>query len=437
MHGEALDAGGDVTQDHLAGGDHTDGGTLPVGQIDHVVSAGREATVRTATHDARLPVRQDRRTPAPAHPRRRHRHRRAHRPPPHGLVPVQRRAHQPLPRDRRLELPRQRVRRSRPTVRSASDRGGRATGRCSSRARRSCTTSPASRSSGCATSRSSSGPTAACGTTPRIRSCPGDPERTHDFLQGSAGWGDAIVIVPWELHRVYRDDGVLAELWPAMVRWVEYAAPAAALEPCPGARRQLGPIPHRTRRTCGTRDSTGASGSSPAVASGSADQGHVATAFLHHSASLVARIGRLLGHDREAERFEDPRDARRGCVANRIRRRRRIARRRTRRPTTCARWRSGWSTGRLARSDRGPPRRADPTGRAPTSAPASSPRRTCCPCSPTPDTSTSPTNCSSRTLPPRGWRWWCAAPPPCGRTGTASARTEHRRRRSTTTARAR
>ena len=29
VHGEALDADGDVTQDHLAGGDHTDGGTLP------------------------------------------------------------------------------------------------------------------------------------------------------------------------------------------------------------------------------------------------------------------------------------------------------------------------------------------------------------------------------------------------------------------------
>ena len=54
-----------------------------------------------------------------------------------------------------------------------------------------------------------------------------------------------------------------------------------------------------------------------------ADQGHVATAFLHHSASLVARIGRLLGHEHEAERFERPRGARRGRVANRVRRRRR------------------------------------------------------------------------------------------------------------------
>ena len=64
---------------------------------------------------------------------------------------------------------------------------------------------------------------------------PRHPGGTHDFLQGSAGWGDAIVMVPWVMSRIYRDDGVLAELWPAMVRWVEYAAQAAALEPFPRA----------------------------------------------------------------------------------------------------------------------------------------------------------------------------------------------------------
>ena len=107
---------------------------------------------------------------------------------------------------------------------------------------------------------------------------------------------------------MYRDDGVLAELWPAMVRWVEYAALAARSNRAP-ERVAARLIPHRTRPTCGTRDSTGASGSSPAMASGNRDQGHVATAFLHHSASLVARIGRLLGHDPEAERSKTSRRA--------------------------------------------------------------------------------------------------------------------------------
>jgi alpha-L-rhamnosidase len=34
-----------------------------------------------------------------------------------------------------------------------------------------------------------------------------------------------------------------------------------------------------------------------------ADQGHVGTAFRHHSTALLARIGRLLGHDTDADRF--------------------------------------------------------------------------------------------------------------------------------------
>ena len=204
---------------------------IAVGQIDHVVSAGREGdVVRAATHDARLPVRQDRRTPAPAHPRRRHRHRRAHRPAPHRVVPVQRRAHQPLPRDRRLELPRQRMRRSRPTAPSASVRGGPATGRCSSRAPRSCTTSPASRSTGSATSRPSSCPTARRGTTPRIRSLPAAAP-TGDARRASRARPDGATPSSWcpwdDVSRSTATTACSTELWPAMVRWVEYAAHAA------------------------------------------------------------------------------------------------------------------------------------------------------------------------------------------------------------------
>ena len=46
-------------------------------------------------------------------------------------------------------------------------------------------------------------------------------------LQGSSGWGDAVVMVPWELWRAYGDTQVLSELWPAMVKWIDYAAEMA------------------------------------------------------------------------------------------------------------------------------------------------------------------------------------------------------------------
>ncbi|GAA1596366.1 transposase [Actinoplanes couchii] len=44
-----------------------------------------------------------------------------------------------------------------------------------------------------------------------------------DIITGSAGWGDAIVLVPWTLYEMYGDDRVLAENFDAMVRWVEWA----------------------------------------------------------------------------------------------------------------------------------------------------------------------------------------------------------------------
>ena len=46
-------------------------------------------------------------------------------------------------------------------------------------------------------------------------------ESPISFLNGSAGWGDAAVVVPWELYRAYGDVQVLDELWPTMVRWLD------------------------------------------------------------------------------------------------------------------------------------------------------------------------------------------------------------------------
>jgi alpha-L-rhamnosidase len=54
-----------------------------------------------------------------------------------------------------------------------------------------------------------------------------DPTRLHPIgdrgdWAGSTGWGDAIVIIPWQLYLHYGDTDVLAECLPAMVRWLDY-----------------------------------------------------------------------------------------------------------------------------------------------------------------------------------------------------------------------
>lgn len=44
------------------------------------------------------------------------------------------------------------------------------------------------------------------------------------FDYGAPGWGDAVVLVPWTLYRVYDDVEVLHRTLPAMVRWLDYIA---------------------------------------------------------------------------------------------------------------------------------------------------------------------------------------------------------------------
>lgn len=53
-----------------------------------------------------------------------------------------------------------------------------------------------------------------------------DPTRQNskDYpgFYGSTGWGDAIAVVPWQLYLHYADKDVLAEVLPAMVKWVDF-----------------------------------------------------------------------------------------------------------------------------------------------------------------------------------------------------------------------
>jgi alpha-L-rhamnosidase len=54
-----------------------------------------------------------------------------------------------------------------------------------------------------------------------------DPTRLHPINDrgdwaGATGWGDAIVIIPWQLYLHYGDKGVLAENFPAMLRWLDF-----------------------------------------------------------------------------------------------------------------------------------------------------------------------------------------------------------------------
>lgn len=56
------------------------------------------------------------------------------------------------------------------------------------------------------------------GAVPDTAPLGGDNRRTG----GCAGWGDACVIVPWEMYRAYGDISILEDNYDMMIKWVEY-----------------------------------------------------------------------------------------------------------------------------------------------------------------------------------------------------------------------
>ncbi|RZU32065.1 family 78 glycoside hydrolase catalytic domain [Blastococcus saxobsidens] len=130
------------------------------------------------------------------------------------------------------------------------------------------------------------------------------------FLNGSAGWGDAAVIVPWELYRAYGDVDVLDELWPTMVRWLARTERLAREGRHPArAARRAEPAPHEEYLV-----DTGFHWGEWLVpgeeiddfrAWVAADKGDVATAYFAHSAGLMARIADLTGRPEDAARYAE------------------------------------------------------------------------------------------------------------------------------------
>jgi alpha-L-rhamnosidase len=131
---------------------------------------------------------------------------------------------------------------------------------------------------------------------------------------GSAGWGDAAVIVPWELYRAYGDTGILEQQWPSMTAWLGYVERAAAGGRHP-SRAGRPPAAHErylwdTGFQFGEWKVPGEEITDMAAYQ-AADRGHVGTAYFFRSAQLSAAAAAVLGRDpaRYAELAERVRDA--------------------------------------------------------------------------------------------------------------------------------
>jgi alpha-L-rhamnosidase len=130
-------------------------------------------------------------------------------------------------------------------------------------------------------------------------------------MNGSAGWGDAAVIVPWEIYRAYGNLRLLEQQWPSMLAWIEYVERSAAGERHPD-RAARHPVPRPCDRYLwdsgyhfGEWLVPGADLKGPEefAAFRVADKADVATAYFAHSTRLMSRIALLLGRSDDAARF--------------------------------------------------------------------------------------------------------------------------------------
>lgn len=124
-----------------------------------------------------------------------------------------------------------------------------------------------------------------------------------DLLQGSAGWGDACVLVPWALYEAYGDVGILEENYDMMRRWLGFVEQRAKKTRLHNLKNPwhsyLVDKGFHFGEWC-QPDVDNAAAMKKTMMTGSPE---VATAYYFRSASLMAKIAALLGKAYDAQRF--------------------------------------------------------------------------------------------------------------------------------------
>ncbi len=136
---------------------------------------------------------------------------------------------------------------------------------------------------------------------------------------GSAGWGDAAVIVPWTLYQCYGDQRVLEQQYASMKAWVEYMRKQAKKQPW---IRRINPISWRNQEKRSRQPYIWDTGFhfgewlepderlfGPKMAIGILKRmlfsaPLVATAYFANSTHLLAETAHVLGREEEAQEYK-------------------------------------------------------------------------------------------------------------------------------------
>ncbi len=140
---------------------------------------------------------------------------------------------------------------------------------------------------------------------------PGDsrPPFFWPLIEGSAGWGDASVHVPWIAFMTTGDSQVLRDQWPSMKAWVDYSANVAATtRHWSRIDRSNEPLSHEkfiwdTGWHFGEWLEAGESLEDAIALASNSDPGPVATAYLFRSAMELAETAELLDKQSDANYY--------------------------------------------------------------------------------------------------------------------------------------
>ena len=127
------------------------------------------------------------------------------------------------------------------------------------------------------------------------------------YMDGSAGWADAAVIVPYTLYRLYGDVNVLREQYESMQRWLDFVERRARRSGLFSRHRWS---PHRefivdSGYHWGEWLEPGHSMAWDAVRNTFLPDAEVATAYFAYSAGLLAEIAEVLDKAEDATRHAD------------------------------------------------------------------------------------------------------------------------------------
>lgn len=113
-------------------------------------------------------------------------------------------------------------------------------------------------------------------------------------LSGAAVWGDAAVIIPWQVYLHYGDRHILEVQYPSMKEWVDYVWEEV--------KKTSDSLLWQSGRQFG--DWLALDGTVQGGVYGATDPALIATAFFFHSAELVARAAGVLGFEEESETYQ-------------------------------------------------------------------------------------------------------------------------------------